>query len=65
MNYPPKKLITRLVEYAALFALSAFLIRLAVCYIMDVWWVLIILAAVSAAASIGYRIWKNKRNTQW
>ena len=60
MDYPPKKLVARLLEFAVLFALSAFLIRLAVCYLLGVWWVLVILAAVSVAIIIGHRAWKNR-----
>ena len=60
MDYQPKKLITRLLEYAGVFALSSFLIRLAVCYILDVWEVLVILAVMAGVAVIVYRLWKNK-----
>ena len=60
MENQPKKFITRILEFAALFALSAFLFRLAVCYILQIWPVLIILAVVAAGAAIGYRAWKNK-----
>jgi hypothetical protein len=56
----PKKLITRMLEFAGLFALSAFLIRLGVRYILEIWWVLIILAIVTAGAIIGWRAWKNR-----
>ena len=63
MENQPKKLIIRILEFAALFALSAFLIRLGVTYIKEVWWVLLIIAAVIAAIIIGYRVWKNR--TSW
>jgi len=56
----PKKLITKILEFAALFALSAFLIKLAVCFVLEIWWVLLIIAIVTAGSVIGYRIWKNK-----
>jgi hypothetical protein len=56
----PKKLITRILEFTAALALAAFLIRLAVNYILEIWPVLIILAIVIAGSMIGYRIWKNK-----
>jgi len=56
----PKKLIIRIIEFAALFALSAFLIRLGICYILEIWPALIVLAVVTAGIVIGYRIWKNK-----
>lgn len=60
MEQKPKRLITRILEYAAIFALSALLIRLAVYLITEIWWVLLIIAAVTAIAAAGYRIWKNK-----
>jgi hypothetical protein len=56
----PEKLITRIVEFALLFALSAFLIRLGVRYILEIWWVLLILGIAAAGAVILWRIRKNK-----
>ena len=63
MNDQPKKFITSILEFAALFALSAFLIRLGVCYILQIWPVLLILTVAAAGITIGYHIWKNK--TKW
>jgi hypothetical protein len=63
MEPRPKRLIQKLVEYAALFALTAYLLRLGVCYLKSIWWILIILIAVPAIAVIGFRIWKNR--TWW
>jgi hypothetical protein len=60
VNDRPKKLITRILEFAALFALSAFLLRLAACYILSVWPVLVTLAALSAGIAIFWRFWKNR-----
>jgi hypothetical protein len=60
MENQPKKLIVRIMEAAVLFALSAFLIRLGVCYILEIWPVLLIIAAVTVGIVVGYRIWKNK-----
>jgi len=56
----PKKLIVKLMEAAVLFALSAFLIQLGVCYILQVWPILLILAIIVIASIIGLRIWKSK-----
>ena len=64
MEYQPKKLISRIFEFAAVFALSAFLLRLGVCYLKDVRWALLIIAILTAAAVIGYRVWK-KNKTNW
>ena len=63
MENQPKKLITRILEFAGLFALSAFLLRLGVCYLLGIWKVLLIIAVVIAATVIGYRVWKNR--AQW
>ena len=60
MENQPKKLITRILEFAGLFALSAFLLRLAVCYILEIWPVLLIIAIVIAGIVVGYRVWKNR-----
>lgn len=57
---PPKKLLSRLLECTAMLALSAFLIRLAVGYLLDVWPVLAIVAAMAAIALILYRLHKNR-----
>jgi hypothetical protein len=56
----PKKLISRILEFAAMFWLSTWLIRIGVSYILDVWWVLLIIAAVVVAVIIGIRIWKSR-----
>ncbi len=63
MEREPKKLIVRLLETCAIFALSTFLIRLGVCYLMQVWPVLLVLFIIAIAAIIIYRVWKHK--TQW
>jgi hypothetical protein len=56
----PKKLITRILEFACLFALSAFLMRLAVGYILEIWPVLLIIVCVTAGAAVGWHVWKNR-----
>jgi len=62
VEYQPKKLITRILEFAAVFALSAFLLRLGVLYLKEIRWALLIIALLTAAAVVGYRIWKYKTN---
>jgi uncharacterized membrane protein YqgA involved in biofilm formation len=57
----PKRFIVRIVECAVLLTLSVFLIKLAVCWLMEIWWVLLIIAALAIGGVIGWRIWKNKR----
>ena len=55
-------MLSRILETAALLALSAFLIRLAACFLCSVWPVLVILAVIALAAIVLYRIWKHKRD---
>ena len=61
MEYHPKKLITRMIEFAVIFALSAYLLRLGVCYLSEIRWALVIIAVIAAAAIIGWRVWKSKK----
>lgn len=63
MDREPKKLITRILEFSALFALAAFLLRLAICYLQQIWVPLTIIGAVLIVIVIVYRIWKN--NVLW
>jgi hypothetical protein len=60
VEHHPKKFITRLLEFAAISALSAFLIRLAVRYVLDIWPALLIMVIVTAGGVIGYRAWKGR-----
>lgn len=59
---PPKKFTSRMLELAGLFALSAFLIRLGVCYLLEVWPYLLGGVILAFAGIIGWRIYKHKRD---
>jgi hypothetical protein len=61
-KYEPKKLMTRFLEFAAAFALSCFLIRIGVKFLLEVWWVAVIIIAVAVTAAILYRV---RRRGQW
>ena len=63
MDREPKRLISRIMEYCALFALSAFLLRLGVAYLKDIWVVLAVIIGVVAVAVAIYRI--RKHETYW
>ena len=63
MEEKPKRLIAQIVEFAALFALAVFLIKLATAWITEIWWILLILAVIGVGGVIGWRLWKNKG--QW
>ncbi len=63
---PPKKLITRLLEFCLMLALCALLINLAARWIMDVWKILLIIILIALTAIISYRVWKYKKDKgQW
>jgi hypothetical protein len=66
MEPRPKRLITYVLEFSAVFALAAFLIRLGVCYLMSVRVALIVLAVTALSAAVGFRIWRYQRErTKW
>jgi len=61
----PKKLIVRLLETAAMFALAMFLIRLGIGYLISVKWALIVLTVLTIGGVVGFRLWKQKSKEQW
>ena len=62
---PPKK-ITRILEFAFMLALSAFLINTAAYLILEVWPILLAIAIVVIVVIIIYRIRKHKHDLgQW
>lgn len=63
---PPKKLITRIVEFAVLCLLSACLMRMAVNILLEIWPVLLIVAVVVIVAVIIWRIIRHRKDLgQW
>ena len=65
MEKQPKRLLEIILEYAIIFALSAFLVKLGVCYLLCVWPALLIIATVVIGSVIAYRIWKRNRDSDW
>lgn len=59
---PPKKFSSRMLELAGLFALSAFLVRLGVYYLIEVWPCLLIGAILTLAIIIGWRVYKHRKD---
>ena len=51
----------KIMEAALTFFLAVFLIYIGVRLLLEVWWVLILLAAVVMAAIISYRVWRSRR----
>jgi len=49
---------TRLLAAAALFALAMWLLRLGVCYLSHIWWVLLILAVLIVAGIVIWKTWR-------
>lgn len=45
-------------EFCALLALSTFLLRLAVAYLLEIWVYLLIIAIIAIAAAIGWRVYR-------
>ncbi len=62
----PRGFLTRLLECAFIFALSAWLIKTAVRYLTEVWPALATLAIIAFIALVGWRIYRHWRDTgQW
>ena len=60
----PKSFLTKLLECAIILVVSSYLIRLAVCYITQVWPALVIIATLVIGGVVVYRIWK-KHDSNW
>lgn len=58
----PRNFITRLLEAAFMLAVSAFLIRTAVRWILEVWPALLTIALIITAIIVIYRIWRHKHD---
>ena len=58
----PKNLLTLILESAFLFFLSAFLIRMAVNILTEIWPALLVIAIVILILLIGWRIWRHLRD---
>jgi hypothetical protein len=59
MQREPQRLIVRFLEFAALFALSAFLIRLGLMWLAEVRPVIVCIGAATLAV-VGLRLWLNR-----
>ena len=65
MNYSPKNWLERILEAAIIIAVSAFLIRLAACYIVEALPIIIIVVTLVIVGIVVYRIWKRKHDSNW
>lgn len=63
---PPKRLIIRILKFAFMLALAAFLINTAAYWILEVWPILLTIALVIIAIIIIYRVWRHQHDLgQW
>ncbi len=65
MNNQPKHWLERIFEAAIIIALSAYLIRLAACYIVDALPIIIIIVTLVVVGIVLYRIWKRKHDSDY
>lgn len=66
MENQPKRWLEKLLESAVILALSAFLIKLALCWLYAVWPILVVIATVVVAVGVvAYRIWRRRRDSGW
>ena len=65
MDNQPKRWLERLLEAAIIIVVSAYLIRLAACYIVQALPVIIIVATLVIVGIVAYRIWKRKHDSNW
>ena len=65
MENQPKRWLEKRLESAVILALSAFLIKLALCWLYAVWPILVVIATVVAVGVVAYRIWRRKRDSGW
>lgn len=65
MDNQPKRWLERILEAAIIIVLSAYLIRLAACYIVQALPVIIIVVTLIIVGIVAYRIWKSKHDSNW
>jgi len=57
-----KKGVMTILEVAAIFLLAMYLLRIAICYMRQMWWIILLLVVIGIAVAVAWRIWKNKRD---
>ena len=61
----PESLIARILKWAFALFIAAIVLRWTVCIIMEIWWVLVLLAAIGIGIYVAFRVWKNRHVGQW
>ena len=56
---PPKRFIERLLDLCITLAISAFLLRLAVRWVVEIWPYLLTIIVIISVVIIAYRVWKH------
>lgn len=65
MIYSPKGPFQKMLEGAAIIALSAYLLRYAVCTIQSIWGWLILIAALIGIGVVIYRLYKHHKDSNF
>lgn len=61
----PESLIARILKWAFALFIAAIVLRWTVCIIMEIWWVLVLLAVIGIGIYAAFRVWKNRHGGQW
>ena len=61
----PESLIARILKWAFALFIAAIVLRWTVCIIMEIWWVLVLIAAIGIGIYVAFRVWKNRHVGQW
>ena len=61
----PESLIARILKWAFALFIAAIVLRWTVCIIMEIWWVLVLLATIGIGIYVAFRVWKNRHVGQW
>ncbi len=54
----PERIVTEILAVCIMLALSAWLLKLAIHYLLEIWVYLLIIAVIAIAAVIGWRVYK-------
>lgn len=65
MDREPKSWIMKFLEASVMFVIAAYLIKLGVRFISQVWPVIVIIATLILTGIVIYRLWKRKNDTKW
>ena len=61
----PESLIARILKWAFALFIAAIVLRWTVCIIMEIWWVLVLIAAIGIGIYFAFRVWNNRHGGQW